>query len=375
MRCSGRIVGLVLLLCLGAAISFGQASGSEPIEVEIGLAGFDLFRLELYAGLKGFELVPGAPSRALLYFGGGRIGDTYYRDAEDQLLPVPLEDGTVAKFNKWNAALRLGLDIGLVYDDQLRRNSLYGQIFVKSFFDSYIENDGIPAAIGQANLADRAGAWESALFGGLVWDTVVFNPKLQSKSGAAARLSAEWAPGLAFNQLFGNAAYVRLNGGASVFLPLVETESYGLYLADLLTLDALFGDPASIPGFARRTAGGFDRRPAPGGLVRGIEAGRYDTYLKFINNTDLRLNFMPLFAPASSPEDSVVVPELFLFFDAGLVDNLDWKPGRWLASTGGGVILNLRLFGVKMDFGYYVSWSIPENRWNFFNLVLGAHHF
>jgi len=362
----------VLLVTVQCAIFMSaQEAVSPALGFDFGLANIGAINLEMYAGVKGFELVPGVPSRALVYLGGGRVGDAYYRDTNF----ATQVDTQHAKFNKWNAIARLGLDLGIVYDQSLQRNSVYGLFFVKSFFDSYISDDANPPAIFASGLADNTGAWETSLFAGLFWDKLVFNPRLQSRSGFATQASVEWAPGAAFNNVLGGADYVRLNSRATVFLPILETGSYGLYLANLLTLDALFGEPAGIPGLARRTTGGFDRRPAPGGLVRGLDGGRHDTYLKFINNIDLRFNFLPLFSLPASPQDSILVPELFMFFDAGLIDKLDWRPGQWLASCGGGVILNLRIFGIKADFGYYVSWSIPENRWNFFNLILGAHHF
>ncbi|MBU0934266.1 MAG: hypothetical protein KKI09_00865 [Spirochaetes bacterium] len=372
MRAFRGVLVVLLLLCLFAGLSAQDVAGGSGITADFGLAGFDMWKLELYGGLKGLQLIPGAESRVLLYAGGGYVGDAYYRDSADMVLAAGDES---AAFKKAFGSGKLGLELGLLYDPALAKNNLFGRFFFKSLYESYVFDAEAPAAIEASTLPDRAGAWESSLFAGLFWDALDFNPLLQTNSGTAAEVSVDWAPGAAFNSVFGAADYVRLNASGRLYLPILESDQFGLYLTERFIADALLGTAEGIPGLARRRVGGFSLSGAPGGAVRGIDSGRYDTWLKLVNNLDLRFNFLPLFSTAAAPRDKILVPELFGFFDAALVDNLNYVLADWHASVGGGLIFNIRFAGIKFDLGYYVTYSIMEARPNFFNLVLGAHHY
>jgi len=143
-----------------------------------------------------------------------------------------------------------------------------------------------------------------------------------------------------------------------------------LYLAERFIADVLLGNETDISSFARRNVGGLDVFKGAGGTVRGMEGGRYDSFVKIINNLELRFTLLPLFG-------GVAVPELFAFFDVGFVDNFDYAINfnNGLYSTGGGVFVNLSASGASIiDLGYYVSYSITEQRFNPVNIGFG-HHF
>ncbi|HAW86955.1 MAG: hypothetical protein A2087_06505 [Spirochaetes bacterium GWD1_61_31] len=359
-------MGLLLIALLALTILPAQEGRLAP---DVGLDGIGLWDLGLYGGLKGLELVPDVDSRALLYLRGGYVEDYYYRDTAG-LMDLAADN---TDFNKWYLVARLGLELGLVHDAILGKNSLFGRIFVRSLLAEHIFGDLVDPLLLDSGLPDMANAWETSLFAGLFLDQVGFNPWLQSNHGYALEGSVEWTPGLTFNQLNGAVDYLRANFTGKLYVPLFENDQLGLYLMDRVMADGLFG--AAIPGLARRRMGGFWQTAAPGGVVRGTDNGRYDTYLKLVNNLELRFHFLPLFATADQPEARILVPELFAFCDAAALDDLDYQFGTVLVSAGGGLILNLRFIGIKFDLGYYVAYNFLEGSFSAFNLVLGGHHF
>ncbi len=384
-----RVFFLALIFaCLSGNLSAQDAEpatpGIEPlveipqtdIKPDFGLAGLKFYSLQMYGGIKGLTIIPGAQSRALLYAGGGYIGDAYYRDlaSGDVLVPQPSEADPFpnSEFKRWFVQGKLGMDLGLVYNEDLEKNMLYSMIFVKTMYSEFM-----PGSVSKNNpilydtsYPDRDGFFETSLFASLCLDLVRYNAAIQTAHGLAGEISVDWTPGITLNTVFGSADYLRLNLTGRGFYTVLESDKFGLYLAERAIADVLLGDDGSISAFARRNVGGLDVFSGAGGTVRGMEGGRYDSFAKLINNLELRFTMLPLFK-------GFLVPELFAFFDMGFVDNFDYSINfnKGLYSTGGGIFVNLSASGATiMDLGYYVSYSITEKRFNPFNIGFG-HHF
>ncbi len=389
IRASMRICLFAGALVCASAGALAQdvepaAPGIEPlvetrhmdIKPDFGLAKLGLFSLQLYGGLKGIEIIPGAQSRALLYAGGGYVGDAYYRDLLTDNVLVAQSVGKNqfpdSGFKRWFAQGKIGLDLGILYNEDLEKNMLYSMIFVKTMYTKFMpgSTSANSPILYETDYPDRTGFFETSLYTGLYLDLVRYNTTIQTAHGVAGEVSLDWTPGLGLNKILGSAEYLRMNLTARGFYTFLESDKFGLYLAERVIADVLLGNEASISAFARRNIGALDVFGGAGGTVRGMEEGRYDSFVKLVNNLDLRFTMLPLFG-------SIVVPELFAFFDAGFVDNFDYAVNftDGLYSTGAGLFINLSLGGATLfDIGYYVSYSITEKRLNLFNLSF-SHHF
>ena len=346
----------------------GSVSGIGP---DFGVVSLGRFRLQLYGGLKGFEIVPGVDGRILAIAGGGYVNDAYYRDlsgAEIVYSPATASAIADASFWRWFVQGKFGLDLGLIHDNHLGKNTLYALFLAKTYYSSFFSSTAPNAIIFTTNYPDKDGFWESSLYAGIYLDLVRFNTPMQTYHGFAAEISADWAPESGINKVRGDADYLRLNATTRGYWTLFETNALGFYVADRTIADILLGPKPSL--YAKRTIGGFDAYPGAGGAVRGYEESRYDSLVKLVNNFDARLTALPLFGGR-------VIPEAYVFFDLGLVGEPDYRlwTDHILSSTGGGVFLNLNLGPVQFDIGYYLCYAFMENRWNFVNITVGVHQF
>lgn len=337
-------------------------------ELTFGVGGFGIWYAEPYFGFKGIAIIPGADSQVLLYPGIGWVGDAYYREPTNEIMFDPTGEYPGSGFNKFILNGKLGLNLGIAYDETLEKNWLYSLMFIKTTYQQNYEGDITPNLFN-TTFPDKNGLWQNSLFLGLYYDTVKYDNNRQTASGLYAELSGEWAPSFFANTVFGNSDYIRGNVTVKGFLPLVESDSFSLYLGDRIIADILGGE--QVPSIAMRQIGGFSTYSGAGGAIRGIDGGRYDSYIKLINNFDIRAPFLPLL-------NNLLIPEFFAFFDAGIVDDLTYNlsgTNTMLLTTGAGLALNLNLGGFQFDLGVYVSYSILENQFKYFNLMLGGHQF
>jgi Surface antigen. len=343
---------------LGAA--WAQSSQLKPT---FGFYGGDTWAAIPYGGVDGIELVPGVPSRALAYFGGGYWQDGYYRDVEGNERQDPAYAFDGAYFHSWGLEGRLGMDVGLVREAGGAKNALYAQGYIKSVWR---DNADQSAVIRSSSESDRDGYWENSLFSGLVLDRMKHDQRSRSHEGLYSQASCEWAPGFAANDVLGKADWWRLNAQTQLFWRPVKTDAFVLYLGDKMVGDYVGG--GAIPSHVQRQIGGFYTY-TQGCAMRGIGAWRYDGNVKLLNSVDLRMTFpvVPL---------QEVVPEIILFADQGLIDNRDWfksGEGTFLSTAGSGIVLDLVFMGIPMDFGWYLSYSMTEDHWNYFNLIIMSH--
>lgn len=359
------------LLCVSIVVMAESNNKSMEPSMTFGLSGLGLANVELFGGFKGLEIIPGVESRFLLYTGGGYYGDSYWRDAAGTKLPYDSKD---AMFNKWAVNARLGLELGILYSGWVKRNSLTANFFVKTLYNNNIKKDGKNESIFASGVPGAEGFWKSSLFTGLDFNLVSYDRFTQSYYGAGIKGSVEWTPGLAFNRLYGEADYYRLNTELKGFLPLWRNSTSAFYIADRFTADYLGG--GLIPSYAQRTLGGLYQEFGAGGFIRGIPVGSNDADVKLLNNFELRMTF-PTFI------GYVLIPELFTFFDTGLVDNKDYKLkaiGDALYTLGGGLKTHLYysipgIIDLKLTLGYYVTYDVRNRRWNFLNFIIGTNHF
>jgi len=103
-----------------------------------------------------------------------------------------------------------------------------------------------------------------------------------------------------------------------------------------------------------------DSESALGGVVRGLESRRFDGFIKIVNNFDIRMHI---------PAIWIFVPGIVLYFDMGIVDNLDYilRPEEVLYTTGAGIFLS----GLGFALTGYINYLINEGKISFsfdFNL-------
>jgi hypothetical protein len=236
-------------------------------------------------------------------------------------------------------------------------------LYFKSVWRRNIDSD---AVIFSSSAIDRYGYWENSLFGGLVYDHMTSDQASRTKDGILAQGSLEWAPSFLANSILGDADWWRANGQVQFFWRPVKTKSVALYVGDKVSADYIGG--SSIPSHVQRQIGGFYTYTKGLGM-RGIDAWRYDSNVKAINNMDFRLTFPSLFMKE-------IVPELLIYSDQGIVDNCDYfasGKATFLATAGAGIVFDLVIFGIPMDFGWHASYSFTEKHWNLFNLVIMSH--
>jgi hypothetical protein len=348
---------------MGLASIAMLSSQERDLKPVFGFYGGDTWAAIPFGGIDGIKLVDGVASKVLLYFGGGYWPDGYYRDAagKERFDPSYAFDG--ATFHAWGVEGRIGMDIGLVRDDLEPKNSLFSQLYLKS-----VRRDNLdPTAVIHSSVeSDKDGYWENSIFAGLVLDRMRHDERSRTHQGLYSQASIECAPGFAGNTIFGDADWWRANAQTQLFWRPILNEGFALYLGDKIVADVVGG--SSIPSHVQRQIGGFYTY-TKGTAIRGIDAWRYDSDIKFLNSVDLRMTFP--FIPLKE-----IVPEILVFADQGYVDNCDWfaeGPGSFLSTAGAGIVLDLVIFGIPMDYGWYASYSMTEEHWNFLGLIIMAH--
>ncbi len=360
------ILVLLLFVSLIAAAEEESDSGIKP---DFGLAGFGFFNAGGYAGITGFDIVPGVDSSIRLYLFGGRYGDGYFRDTDGNQRVDESLGFSSSPLSYWRISGMAGLDLGILYSDELEKNWLYSQFYLVSDCHWHDKDPLYPSVLSQTNLPDRNGFWINSLFFSLVLDRVNSDNLRKISSGIGAELSLEWTPSFLFNQVYGDADFLRLNGKFTAYIPVLAHDAVSIYFAERAIYDYLAGD--SINSYSQRTTGGFSKEPAMGGGIRGVLDFRFDANIKMLNNLDVRITFPSLFGYA-------VVPELFAFFDMGLMDDIDYQlcpPEEGLYTAGAGIYIDLYIFNFRFDVGYYFSYSFTEDYWYMFNYEIGSHLF
>lgn len=347
---------MLLVIMVIFLVAPAQAAGGDwTRRMELRIWGFDL----AYSRT-GTPLLNGVDTHYFFSAGGGYQKFGFYRKVDHTAYTPPEEGNNLALYRNANLTWSAGLRQGLIYDLARRRNLVDLVLIYNGRYDHHFKDKNPEALLFASNLPDRDGGVQNSLLAGLVYDGVDVNREQWLKHGLYAEASVETAPPFLFNDSSG-ADYTRFNGTVIGFLTLLEGRDLSIYLADRVMYDWLTGD--YIPVRARTTFGGYSKYPGAtrglGGGFRGVENDRFDGYVKALNNLELRINF-----PRWSEYE--VVPEVIIYFDAGLHDDLTHRldGDRLMTSVGVGV-------GVS-DLIVYGNYFLTDRKFSF-DLALGIH--
>jgi hypothetical protein len=367
LACGALCFGFLVIA--GMPLRADDAQGSQwTFDPILRLLGADLG-----VGYRGLPLIPGQQTTLWVYGGGGYEGEHYYRDQTGALLspgeigsgsgPLANADPT---FNRIEAAWRLGIEQGFVWNPRTSTNFLEAFLFYRGRYDM-----NLPPARGLLTtplltvLPDRDTSILNTLQLGLGYDDMLTNGH-RTRNGTSAELSAEWGPPWFFNTVQGNSDFVRFNGAFTWFLPLYDADPgrrlnlFSAYLGEYFSVDYAVGlNGVPVPLYVRQNFGGRNQDTALGAQVRGVDKGAYDTNLKAVNNLEVRANLpaipMPDFVAWLVP---YVVPGALAYVDCGFYDQVG-EPGfsspspGFVASTGGGVFVEVPGIGTLLAYVEY----------------------
>jgi hypothetical protein len=343
-----------LLLSLSTPAYAGSDDPQWQFQSYLRLWGIDLEFI--YEGL---QFINGVDTNLWISAGGGGETIGFYREGLDGTTPyTPPDTGTdLGLFNRSNFLWTLGLSQGLIYDETNQRNLLELMAYYRSSSETYTKLNGINANIFSTNLKDKDGILQNSALVGIVYKGIALDPDTQVKQGIYAEATYESAP-KSMNEI---ADFTRLNTTATGFWPLLENESYCLFLGDRIMYDKL--DGAYIPINARSSFGGVSvfsgiTSPGLGGTIRGVGPGRFDGYNKVINNLDLRMTFPELI------QGGWMIPGIIIYYDLGFTDNLTGQvdTSQIYSSAGLSLFAHLKLSLVELDLGLSNDYFINENR-------------
>ncbi|MGO9308822.1 MAG: hypothetical protein ACLQDL_07355 [Spirochaetia bacterium] len=365
-----RIVPVVCFgLCVLLPVRADETAGQGPWTFDPILR---LLGADLGVGYRGLSLIPGQQTTFWVYGGGGYEGEHYYRDAAGNLLS-PGEigpGGTLANadptFNRTEAAWRLGIEQGFVWNPRTSTSFLEAFLFYRGRYDINQAASGALLTLpSPADLPDQGNSLLNTLQAGLGYDDMLTNTH-QVRDGTSAEMTAEWGPPWLFNTIQGNSDFVRFNGTFTWFLKLYDAAPqrplnlFSVYLGEYVSADYAVGlNGVPVPLYIRQTFGGRTQNTGLGDQVRGVDKGAYDTNLKAVNNLEVRVNL-----PAIAAPDFVAgifpyaVPGLLAYFDCGAYDQVGEpgisSPGSGLvAATGAGVFVEVAHFGSLLAYVEY----------------------
>ena len=343
----GLVISVVtLVLMLGAFAPAWSMDNESPVTFDIPLRWLGA---DLGVGYRGLALLPGVDTTFWVYAGGGYEWMNYFRDSSGALLGpgsvAPGTEDTNNTFNRWEAAWRLGVDQGFLWNERTKTNRFEAFFFYRGVYDDNMISATIVPALFSSGLPDRTGGLLNTLQFGLFYDDLLFNVKHKIYDGFNAEATAEWGPGFLFNTITGNADYIRFNFNGRIFIPVYDavpdrvSNLFSVYAGDYVSVDYSVGlNGAPVPLFIRQSFGGRDQKTGLGHAVRGVDTAAYDTNFKAVNNLEIRANLPALYF-------SNLVPGIVAYFDVGYYaqvgEGLATVPSGFLASTGAGVYIDV----------------------------------
>ncbi|MGA2642055.1 MAG: hypothetical protein ABSG21_14270 [Spirochaetia bacterium] len=332
-----------------------------------------LLGADLGVGYRGLSLIPGDQTTFWVYAGGGYEGEHYYRDAVGNLLSpgqIGSGGGTLANadpaFNRIEAAWRLGIEQGFVWNPRTATNLLEAFFFYRGRYDLNLPASGALVTTPSLTvLPDRDTSILNTLQFGLGYDDMLTDLH-RTRNGTSAEMTAEWGPPWFFNTIQGDSDFVRFNGNFTWFLRLYDAAPenrlnlFSVYLGEYFSVDYAVGlNGTPVPLYIRQTFGGRTQNTGLGDQVRGVDKGAYDTNLKAVNNLEVRANLlaipMPDFVAGFVPD---IVPGVLAYFDCGFYGQVG-EPGissplsGFVAATGAGVYVEVPSVGTLLAFVEY----------------------
>lgn len=346
-------------VCLIISGTAGFSSPLDEIEIEPGIR---FWGADVGLNYLGVHFLPPLVTRLCLSFGCGYETVGYYRYPDTSIYYPPKSASEVneAVFKRFESVWSAGIRQGIFLQPGKQDNLFEVHFLYRGKYNAYLEHDsGAEALVFSSGLADAEGILQNSAVIGLYYNDVAVHESHRKRNGIQADLSCEVAPAWFGNDIIGLADFVRgtfdLRGFITVFdLDPADTtteNAFNIYIGGRIVLDCLSG--GYIPLNARQSIGGREATTSEGlgGVMRGIDNGRFDGYLKAVNNLDIRMNL---------PALGGFVPAFICYFDTGVSDNLDYtlRPGHLLFSTGTGC----SLYGCGFDVVVYINYFINENR-------------
>lgn len=306
---------------------------------------------------KGFTLIDGLDTRLWVSLGGGVESIGFYRNPDGTPYAPPVNGTNLGAFTRTNYLGTVGLDQGLIYDEENHRNLVDLIMYYRSSSESYTETDGTPARIFDSGLPDRSGIQQNSLLAGIQYHGITVNSNNQVRKGYHAETTFEFAP-KSFNE---TADFSRWNTTVTGFWPVAENDNYAIYAGGRFMYDRLYGN--YIPINARSSFGGASVFPGIitmglGSAMRGINTGRFDGYDKLVNNLEMRCNFPSLLKTGR------IMPGVIVYYDLGCTDNLDHNLNlaQTYSSTGVALVGHLNLAFIELDLGLSYDCFLTEQR-------------
>ena len=311
----------------------------------------------LAAVYRGASLFEGVRTSILMGLNGSYRNVAFYRYADET--PHTPPPGTVFLSSGFGAYddvafnWEFGIRQGILANPENGSDLLELFVIYRGLFKHNIDNGSL---IIDSGLGDAGGILLNSIVPGLALSTVRSNDRHNTRHGFRAQTSLEIAPGFFLNSLYGSADFARYNLGLFFYLTLVDLGAasdnnlFSIVFSARSLFDYLFG--FEIPATARQSIGGLSSISAMGGAIRGLQAGRYDAYVKLVQNVDLRFNF---------PGFWILIPGVHLYLDAGLHGDLKrslaFGVDRSFFSTGAGFVLN----SAFAEVGIYLDYFFNEN--------------
>jgi hypothetical protein len=350
-----RLQVLIVLFCLAAA-----APGLSALPEDL------LFRWDVRfwggdvaLGWKGWHLVPGVDTVLWASVGGAWQNNLFFAGGDDTVVPAP----DAVSYGNWNADWRFGVAQGLVFNPEQDRNLVELLLLYRGKVHHYTDQAVL------AGLPEQDGLLQHSLTAGLLFDNTFEEKPSLNMRGVYGVLSAEFAPDWLGNTVLGRSDFWRLCLGLTGYLPVLDTPTLSIYLADRVLFDRIFGDQVPVTtlgasGALNKVPIGSNPRRALGGTLRGVYGSRYDGYIKLMNNFDVRLHF-----PAWTLF-KLTTPMAVAYFDAGIYDQMTRR--LQLAPVYCATGLGVGLYALGFDFIFYGTYDLNEGRL-FWDLGMGAH--
>jgi hypothetical protein len=328
--------------------------------------GIRFWGADLEFRYKGIKLIQPLVTRFCFLIGSGYEDPGYFRNPDGSEYTPPIDYvNDLSIYKRFNLTWGVGVRQGILFDQRKNDNLLEAHLLLRGRYDKDIESASIPGSlIFQSGLPDKNEMLQNSIVAGAFFNTIVIHPKQRKRTGISADMSVEYAPKFLANDLIGKADFSRFTFDFRTFQTIFDippdnpndNNLFNAYLCNRIVFDALFGP--GIPINARQSIGGRSMAPtnAVGYSVRGIDDRRFDSYLKFIINTDLRLNLhsIPLFD---------MVPGAIFFFDIATFDNLDYSMTLSNLKYTTGIGFFVYVFGFEPV--VYLSYFLNENRFLF----------
>jgi hypothetical protein len=350
-----------MLLCWNCVSGFSEDKKSNPESPFEFIPYIKLFGwgLGVAVGYKGINIFDKAETSLWASVCVNYEDNAFFRNPDESPFN-PAQNPEIPFYKRWHYGFALGIMQGFVYDEKTEKDLFSGFLFFKNSNEINLPAESPAGAlIFSSGLPDQYGLQQYLFSAGIMFNNAVINPQNNLKQGFSADAAFSLAP-KALNSI---ADYTQFTVRFTEYIPIVDQKAFCLYLGCRSVLDISSG--AYIPVSIRTSTGGFSPffssalMPGLGGGVRGILMGRFDGYVKLLNNFEIRMSLPEMLSKE-------IIPLAIIYFDTGTTDNLDGKIDfrRIYASAGIGLDLHINLL-VELDIVSYLNFFINERAFSF----------